>query len=137
MYTKKVIDMFSTLQNYGTIKKPSGIGEWQNPSTGEVIKLYFKVEDGKITDAKFKVFGGVATAVCAETACELIVHKYLVDIKKLTANDLLCEIGTLPEGKGSCANDVSLAIKALVEDYEKREARKLKRKLAESLKFTD
>ncbi len=64
MYSKKLMDHFTNPRNVGEMSDADGIGIEGNPTCGDVMKLFIKVEDEKITDAKFQTFGcGAAIAV--------------------------------------------------------------------------
>ena len=137
MYSEKILNIFANLECYGTVKRPSAIGLFKNEKTGEVIKLTIKLEDGKITDARFKTFGCVATIVASEIVCEMIIYKYVVDIKKITASDILAQVGTLPEDKHSACQNVLMALKELISNFEKKEAKRLKQALKEQNLYKD
>ncbi|HDL03720.1 MAG TPA: iron-sulfur cluster assembly scaffold protein, partial [candidate division Zixibacteria bacterium] len=63
MYSKKVIEHFQAPQNVGEIENADGVGTVGNPSCGDIMKMYIKVENGIIVDIKFKTFGcGAAIA---------------------------------------------------------------------------
>jgi len=55
-YNKKVMDTFMHPKNVGKIKDADGIGKVGNPTCGDMMHIYIKVEDGKIKDIKFKTF---------------------------------------------------------------------------------
>jgi len=56
-YSKEVMDHFLNPRNVGEIPDASGIGSVGNPICGDVMRMYIKVENGIIVDAKFKTFG--------------------------------------------------------------------------------
>ncbi len=63
-YSEKVMEHFANPRNVGEIKDADGIGEIGNPVCGDMMTFYIKVNDGKISDVKFKTFGcGAAIAV--------------------------------------------------------------------------
>ena len=126
MYSEKILNIFANLECYGVVKKPTAQGIYKNEKSGDVVKLTIKLEDGKIKEAKFKTFGCVASIVASEITCEMILYKYIVDIKKITASDILAQVGTLPEDKHSACQSVLMALKDLILNYEKKEAKRLK-----------
>ncbi len=56
-YSEKVMEHFKNPRNVGEIPDADGIGNVGNPICGDIMRLYIKVEDNIITDAKFKTFG--------------------------------------------------------------------------------
>ena len=74
-YSEKVMDHFMNPRNMGEIEDPSGVGEVGNPACGDVMRLYLKIEDGTIIDAKFKTFGCGAAIASSSMTTELIKGK--------------------------------------------------------------
>lgn len=56
-YSEKVMEHFRNPRNVGEIPDADGIGNVGNPVCGDIMRLYIKVENDKIIDAKFKTFG--------------------------------------------------------------------------------
>ena len=65
MYSEKVMDHFMNPRNVGEIENADGVGQVGNPKCGDIMKMYLKIEDGVITDAKFKTFGCVPLSLQA------------------------------------------------------------------------
>ena len=59
MYSEKVMDHFMNPRNVGEIQDADGIGEVGNSKCGDIMRMYLKIEDDIIVDAKFKTFGVV------------------------------------------------------------------------------
>lgn len=129
MYSEKVLNIFSNLECFGEVKRPSATGQYKSEKTGDIIKYSIKIEEGKIIQARFKAFGSVATLVVAEQTCEILLHKYVVDVKKITAHDILAQVGNLPSNKQEVCQFSIMAVKNLIENYEKKEAKRLKQAL--------
>ena len=63
MYSEKVMDHFMHPRNVGEIENADGIGEVGNAKCGDIMRIYLKIDNGIITDVKFKTFGcGAAIA---------------------------------------------------------------------------
>ena len=90
MYNQKILEVFSNQKRLGEIRSANAIGSFGNSVSGDIIKFYFVVENGKITDAKAKVFGSVAAFAVASVTCQMILGKTieqaLEDIKAEVAN---------------------------------------------------
>jgi nitrogen fixation NifU-like protein len=62
-YSDKVMDHFLNPRNMGELDDANAVGDVGNPACGDMMRLYLKIEDDTITDAKFKTFGcGAAIA---------------------------------------------------------------------------
>ena len=61
LYSEKVMDHFRNPRNLGTIENADAIGEVGNAKCGDIMKMYIKVENGRIADVKFKTFPDSAT----------------------------------------------------------------------------
>ena len=57
MYSEKVMDHFTNPRNVGEIADADGIGNVGNPKCGDIMKIYLKIGNDVIVDAKFKTFG--------------------------------------------------------------------------------
>ena len=57
LYSDKVFDHFSNPRNVGEIENADGVGEVGNAKCGDIMKMYIKVDNGIISDVKFKTFG--------------------------------------------------------------------------------
>lgn len=124
MYSKEVLNRFTNPKNVGLIKGASGVGTVGNATCGDIIKVYIKVEEDKITDAKFKTFGCAAAIASSDVAMDLIKNKTVDEALKVSNNDVMQELGELPEQKIHCSMMAQEAISAAVADYRKKELKK-------------
>jgi nitrogen fixation protein NifU and related proteins len=119
-YSEIVMDHFTNPRNMGEIKNPSGVAEVGNPVCGDVMKLYLKIEDDKIIDAKFKTFGCSAAIASSSMTTELIKGKS-IDEALLLSNEAVTEaLGGLPPAKQHCSVLAEEALRAALEDYKRR-----------------
>ena len=128
MYSNKIIEIFQNIKNSGMIKSASGVGVAGNPCCGDIIKIFIKVEEDEIVEAKFKTFGCAPAIVASEIAVNLLKNKTIDEAKQITKQNILDEIGILPPEKIDC---VALAIKAISEtisDYYKRQEKLARKK---------
>ena len=124
MYNQKVIDRFTNPKNVGQIKGADGVGTVGNSTCGDIMKIYLKIEDEKITDAKFKTFGCAAAISSSDVAMDLIKGKTIDEALKVTNKDVMQQLGELPAQKIHCSILAQEAIQAAVEDYRKKELKK-------------
>lgn len=121
IYSEKVMDHFANPRNVGEIENADGIGEVGNAKCGDIMKMYIKVDNGIITDVKFKTFGCGAAVATSSMATELIKGKPLEEALKLTNKAVVEALEGLPPVKLHCSVLAEQAIKAAVSDYYKRQ----------------
>ena len=116
-YSEKVMDHFSNPRNVGEIENANGIGVVGNAKCGDIMKMYLKIEDGVIQDAKFKTFGCGAAVATSSMATELVKGK-TVDEALMVTNLAVAEaLDGLPPIKMHCSNLAEEAIQAAIENY--------------------
>ena len=121
MYTEKVMDHFTHPRNLGEIPDADGVGEVGNAKCGDVMKIFLKIEDGTIQDAKFKTFGCGAAVATSSMATELIKGRPIEDALKLTNKAVIEALGELPPVKVHCSVLAEQAVKAALADYYRRQ----------------
>lgn len=126
MYSEKVMEHFQNPRNVGEIENADGVGEIGNPVCGDIMKLYIKVDDNRITDAKFKTFGCGAAIATSSMVTELVKGKTLEEAEKISRNTVAEALDGLPPVKMHCSNLAADALHNAIKDF--REKRKAKEK---------
>ena len=121
MYSDKVIDHFSNPRNVGEIEDASGSGTVGNAKCGDIMKMDIKVEDGIITDVKFKTFGCGAAIATSSMATEMVKGKSVDEALELTNQAVAEALGGLPPVKMHCSMLAEQAIHAAIQDYQKKQ----------------
>ena len=124
MYTEKVMDHFQNPRNVGEIENASGVGTEGNPTCGDLMTIYIKVEDNIITDVKFKTFGCGAAIATSSMITEMAVGKTIEEALKISRNDVADELEGLPPVKMHCSNLAADALRAAIADYKMKQAEK-------------
>ncbi len=117
LFTDQVIDHFSNPRNAGELKEANGIGDAGDPSCGDTMRLYIKVEEDVITDVRFKICGCIAALASASVATVLIKGKTIYDALQITNKDISDALGGLPEQKIHCSVLGEEAIRNAIADY--------------------
>lgn len=120
MYSAKVIDYFSNPRNVGEIENADGVGEVGNPKCGDIMKMYLKIDNGIITDAKFKTFGCAAAIATSSMATELVIGKSVDEALEVTNKAVAEALDGLPPVKMHCSNLAEEAIEAAINDYKRK-----------------
>ena len=119
-YSEKLIDHYENPRNVGSLDKNDstvGTGMVGAPACGDVMKLQIKVEDGIITDAKFKTYGCGSAIASSSLVTEWIKGKTLEQAGSIK-NTHIAEELALPPVKIHCSILAEDAIKAAIADYE-------------------
>jgi nitrogen fixation NifU-like protein len=118
-YSDKVIDHYENPRNVGKMDAADptvGTGMVGAPACGDVMKLQIKVEDGIITDAKFKTYGCGSAIASSSLVTEWVKGKTLDQAGAIKNADIAEELA-LPPVKIHCSILAEDAIKAAVNDY--------------------
>ena len=124
-YSQQVIDHYENPRNVGSFDKsdPSiGTGMVGAPACGDVMKLQIKVEDGIITDARFKTYGCGSAIASSSLVTEWVKGK-TIDEAASIKNSQIAEELALPPVKIHCSILAEDAIKAAVNDYRNRHSK--------------
>ncbi|MFW9954221.1 MAG: Fe-S cluster assembly scaffold protein NifU [Candidatus Thorarchaeota archaeon] len=120
MYSEKVRENFQNPRNMGTMENPDGVGEVGNPVCGDMLRLYIRVKDNVIVDAKVETFGCVAAIATSSMTTQMAIGKTIEEAKKLTRGEVADALDGLPPQKMHCSNLAADALHKAIEDYESR-----------------
>jgi nitrogen fixation NifU-like protein len=119
-YSEKVMQHFLNPHNVGELPDANGIGNVGNPICGDIMRLYIKVEDGKIIDAKFKTFGCGAAIATSSMVTDLVKGKTLDEALQISNKAVAEALGGLPKIKMHCSVLAEEALRSAIEDYRKK-----------------
>ena len=108
--SEKIKEHFRNPQNVGEIEDPEGMGAINNPVCGDTTKLYLRIKDGIIEDAKFLSFGCAVTIASASVLTEKVkgkeISKLLFGTDEEVVKGLISliesELGEIPPIKLHC-----------------------------------
>jgi len=118
-YSEKVLDHYSNPKNVGALDKSKpnvGTGLVGAPECGDVMRLQIEVNDGVITDAKFKTFGCGSAIAASSLATEWLKGRTIEEALTIDNMDLVEEL-SLPPVKIHCSVLAEDAIKSAINDY--------------------
>ncbi len=117
IYSEKVMDHFMNPRNVGAIDDASGVGTVGNAKCGDIMKVYLKINEGIIEDAKFKTFGCGAAIATSSMATELVKGKTIEEALKITNKAVMDALDGLPPVKVHCSCLAEEAVHAALWDY--------------------
>src|SRR5262249_58254814 len=98
-YSEKLLDYFQNPRCVGEIPGADAVVEVSNPVCGDVMKLWVKVDGGRIQDAKFKAQGCSAAIATSSYATEMLVGMSIAEARQITKEQIAEALGGLPASK--------------------------------------
>ena len=122
MYTEKVMDHFQNPRNVGEIENPSGVGTVGNAKCGDIMRVYFNIDENQvIQEVKFKTFGCGAAVATSSMATEMVKGKTVQEALKVTNKAVMEALDGLPPVKVHCSLLAEEAIHAALWDYAQKQ----------------
>ena len=121
-YSEKVLDHYENPRNVGTFdpkKDNIGTGMVGAPACGDVMRLQIEVEEGIITDAKFKTYGCGSAIASSSLVTEMVKGMTLDEASAVKNMDIVEELA-LPPVKIHCSVLAEDAIKSAIKDYKSK-----------------
>lgn len=114
---QKILDHFLNPRNVGEIENADGYARIGDPSCGDFIKVWLRIENEIIVDFKYKVFGCWGAISTTSVASELAIGKSIKDATKITDDDVIKALGGIPEQKQHCSLLGVQGLRAAISDY--------------------
>ena len=122
-YSEKVIELYRNKVNVGVIENPDVNLAYTGPC-GDTMKIYLKINDDSVVeDAKFQYSGCPGAASSGSAITMIVKGKTLEDAKRVTEQDILKELGGLPESKLHCPKLAVTTLQKAIAKYEERKNR--------------
>ncbi len=95
MYSPRLIDHFEHPRNVGEVPDADARVEVENPACGDIMLLTLKLADGRITEARYRTKGCVASIACGSLLTEWLRSRTLAEARSLRREDVVAAIGGL------------------------------------------
>lgn len=122
-YSNKVLEHFRNPKNAGAMEAPDAVGLLGDPECGDFLELHLKIEDCVITDVRYLIRGCPAAIAVASALSELAKGRTLEEAQEITDDDVVEELGGLPEIKLHCSNLGANTLYLAIKDYFDRRQR--------------
>jgi nitrogen fixation NifU-like protein len=98
------MDHVANPRNIGVIEDPTVVVKAGDPSCGDSLLIFLKIDQERIVDYKYRIFGCGAAIATSSIASELAMGKTLEDILTITPEDIAAALDGLPQDKLHCSN---------------------------------
>ena len=116
-YSAKVLDHVHNPRNVGSIEDANVVVQAGDPSCGDALVFFIKIENEIICDIKFLIKGCGAAIATSSMATELVMGKSLDEVLTLNDQKIATALDGLPEEKMHCSNMAASALHAAVHQY--------------------
>ena len=97
------MDHYRNPRNVGSIDNADAVGVAGSLTCGDQLKIYLKIKNNIVTDAKFQTFGCGSAVASSSILTEMIIGKTVDEVRKITNKDIADELGGLPPEKMHCS----------------------------------
>lgn len=108
-YSDKAIDYYIRKPHMGIIENADQVSEMTG-TCGDSMKVYLKIEDGRIVDVKYQILGCPGSISAAMAAVDLVRGQTIEEALALNDGDVFKSLEDIPAKKHHC---IQLAVKAL------------------------
>jgi len=115
-YSPTLIEHFRHPRNAGMMRDPDGVGESEYPECMDLARVYLRVRDGRVTEARFQTYGCGPTIAASSAATELIQGLAVEELLELADARVEAAVGGLPADRAHAAQVVTSAIRAAARD---------------------
>ena len=119
-YSPAVVDHFLNPRNAGMMQEPDATGEGTYEGCGDLARIFVRVTDGRVAEARFQAYGCGPTIAAASAASELIGGRALEDLVNLKAREIEDVLDGLPDDRKHAADVVAGAVRAAALDALRR-----------------
>ncbi|TFG27593.1 Fe-S cluster assembly scaffold protein NifU [Candidatus Thorarchaeota archaeon] len=117
-YSEKVLDHFRNPRNVGTLEGDDvAVGKVGNPTCGDIMEVFIRIEGDRITDAKFRTFGCGSAIATTSMTTEMVKGMTLDEALTVTRQDVADELDGLPPIKMHCSNLAADALHEAIKNY--------------------
>lgn len=116
-YSDIIQEHFDNPRNIGTIASADAEAVVSNPACGDVMHLYLRLENHRITDAKFQTMGCPASIAAGSITTELLIGRSLEEALALSREEVNTALGGLTPQKVHTAVLAEDAVRLALKRY--------------------
>lgn len=109
------MELFRGATHAGTPEDATHYGEAGTPGQGPCIRIWLKVKDHRVSEARWKAWGCPAAIACSEAVCRRAEGRLLEELGRVTPEEVADWVGSVPEGKEHCPELVAQALRSVAQ----------------------
>jgi nitrogen fixation protein NifU and related proteins len=113
-FNEIIIGHFRAPHNAGDLPDASATVEVTNPVCGDVLRLSVRIENGRITAARFRTQGCVAAIASGSALTDALIGKSPAEVRAITPQQISTSLGDLPPATFHAAQLCIDAVSALL-----------------------
>ncbi len=117
-YSDKAIEYFINKVNVGEIENPSAYFSYTGPC-GDTMQIHLKIDDNKITEAKFEAIGCAGSCTSGSALMEMIKGRTPQEAEKIKAEEIINHLGGIPRAKFHCTCLAKKTLEEAIEQYKR------------------
>jgi len=114
VFNEIILDHFRAPHNAGDLPDATATVEVTNPVCGDVLRLAVRIENRRISAARFKTQGCVAAIACSSKLTDILIGKSPTELRTITAQQISASLGDLPPATFHAAQLCTDALAALL-----------------------
>ena len=122
LYTTKALDYFYNPRNVGEMEDADATAQQGEPVCGDTVRVWIKVKDDVLEKVTFKAFGCPAVISCCSMMTEMAIGKTLDEASKITDEDVVAQLGGMPQDKLHCSLFAAEVLRETIDAYKKNVA---------------
>lgn len=122
MYSDLIREHYANPRNVGSVAEPSCKAMVKSAFDGDAVVVSMRIEDGVITEVKFKCMGCAVAIACSSMATEMVLGKRVDEASTITEQAVADALGGIPEYKMRCSNLAPAAIRQAIEEWRRESA---------------
>jgi nitrogen fixation NifU-like protein len=117
VYSDLVREHYAHPRNVGSVAEPSGKAMVRSAFDSDTVLISLRIQDGVVTEAKFKCMGCAVAIACSSMATEMVVGKPVAEAYDITEQAVADALGGIPEYKMRCSNLAPAAIRQAIDEW--------------------
>ncbi len=116
-YSETVLDHFERPRNSGVLEDANGVGYMTNPVCGDTLLLMLRIENGRITEARWQSNGCAASIAASSRMSELVLEQPVAEAEGITRETIVEALDGLPTSKLHASVLAADALQHALADY--------------------